>query len=140
MRTNSDPGQDDTLLDAVLGDETWQTASAAFRAKALGTFHARQRLRRLARRAGSMVALALVTAGVVHWLARPAAPPRPITVARVKAPTAPDKPPDLTDAQLVAAFPKGSCFIAEVDGKKQLVFFDPEVGRSYVAQSGERRN
>jgi hypothetical protein len=44
----------------------------------------------------------------------------------------------LTDAELVAAFPKGSCFIAEVDGKKELVFFDPKVEHACVARSGAR--
>jgi hypothetical protein len=34
-----------------------------------------------------------------------------------------------------APFPKGSCFIAEVDGKKELVFFDPKVERDFVARS-----
>ena len=55
-------------------------------------------------------------------------------------PKAPDKPRHLTDAELVAAFPKGSCFIAEVDGRKELVFLDPQVERTYVARSGVRNN
>ena len=33
----------------------------------------------------------------------------------------------LNDEELLAIFPEGSCFIAEVDGKKTLVFHDPEV-------------
>ncbi len=140
MRTNPDPEQDDALLDALLRDENWQTTNAAFKAEALGTFRARQRLRRLARWAGSVAALAAVIAGVALWLSEPAAAPRQIMVAQVVVPKAPNKPRDLTDQELIAAFPKGSCFIAEVDGKKELVFFDPEVGRSYVAQSGGRGN
>jgi hypothetical protein len=76
MRTNPDPEQDDALLDALLRDENWQSASAALKAEALGTFRARQRVRRLTRWAGSMVALAAVMAGLVHWLDRPAAAPR----------------------------------------------------------------
>jgi hypothetical protein len=59
-------------------------------------------------------------------------------VALTQAPKAPDKPRHLTDQDLVAAFPKGSCFIAEVDGRKELVFFDPEVERTYVARLGAR--
>jgi hypothetical protein len=42
----------------------------------------------------------------------------------------------LTDAELIAAFPKGSCFIAEVDGKKELIFLDPKAGHDYVARPG----
>jgi len=140
MRMNSDPERDDTLLDAVLRDENWQTASAVFKAEALGIFRARQRLRRLTRWTGSAMALAAAFVGVAHWLGRPAMAPRPVTVARVEAPKTPDTARNLTDQELVAAFPQGSCFIAEVDGKKELVFLDPAVGRSYLAQPGLRGN
>ena len=135
MRTNSDPERDDPLLDALLQDESWQTANAGFKAEVLGTFRARQRVRRLTRWAGSVAALAAVMAGVAHWFGPRAAAPRPIPVAHIQAPKAPDKPQYLTDQELVAKFPKGSCFIAEVDGKKELVFLDPKVERTYVARS-----
>ena len=135
MRTNSDPEREDPLLDAVFGDETWQAASAAFKAEALRTFHARQRVRRLTRWAGSVAALAAVMAGVVHWISRPVAPLHPSTIAHTEVPKAPDKPRGLTDQELVAAFPKGSCFIAEVDGQKRLVFLDPKLERTYVART-----
>jgi len=140
MRTNADPERDDALLGALLQDENWQTANAAFKAEVLGTFRARQRVRRLTRWAGSMAALVAGIAGVVHWFGPPAASPRHITVAHTQAPKAPDKPRYLTDQELVAKFPQGSCFIAEVDGMKQLVFLDPKLERTYVAQSGVRGN
>ena len=140
MRMNPDPERDDALLDALLRDENWENASAAFKAEALGTYRRRQRVRRLGRWAGSVAALAVVMAGILHWAGRPAAGPRQMTMAHQATTGAPDKPRQLTDAELVAAFPKGSCFIAEVDGKKELVFFDPEVARSYVAASAARGN
>jgi len=140
MRTNPDPDQDDALLDAMLHDEAWQTASAGFKAEALRAFCARQRVRRLARWAGGVAALAAVTAGLVHWSGRPAAPARQMVMAHTQFPKAPDEPRRLTDAELVAAFPKGSCFIAEVDGKKELVFLDPKVERTYVARSRTEGN
>ena len=34
---------------------------------------------------------------------------------------------ELNDQELVALFPEGSCFIAEVNGKKKLVFSDAAV-------------
>jgi hypothetical protein len=97
-------------------------------------------MRRLTRWAGSTVALAAVIAGAVHWLGRPASAPRPVALALVEAPRAPERPRHLTDQDLVAAFPKGSCFIAEVDGKKELIFLDAEVERTYVARPGDRGN
>lgn len=140
MRMNSDSEENDALLGAVLQDENWQSADAAFKAQALGTFRARQRIRRLTRWAGSVAVVAAVTAGVAYWLSRPAAPSRQMTAAPSQVPKRPDQPRELTDAELVAAFPKGSCFIAEVDGKKQLVFFNPEMERAYVAQPAVRGN
>ena len=140
MRTNSDPDRDDALLDAMLHDEDWQTASAGFKTEALQTYRTRQRIRRLTRWAGSVAALVVVLAGLAHWVGRPAPAPRQVMVALTQAPKAPDKPRHMTDQDLVAAFPKGSCFIAEVDGRKELVFFDPEVERTYVARPGAHGN
>jgi hypothetical protein len=140
MRTNPDPETEDALLDATLRDEAWLSVSTAFKAEALRTFRTRQRVRRLTRWAGSVAALAAVLAGLALWVGRPAPAPRQVMVALTQAPTAPDEPRHLTDQDLVAAFPKGSCFIAEVDGRKELVFFDPEVERTYVARLGVRGN
>ena len=137
---NSDPERDDALLDAMLQDEDWQTASAAFKAGALRTFRTRQRVRRLTRWVGSVAVVAVVTAGVLHWSGRPAAPPRQIALAHTEVPQVSARPRSLTDRELIAAFPKGSCFIAEVDGKKELVFLDPKVERTYVARSGTGGN
>jgi hypothetical protein len=37
----------------------------------------------------------------------------------------------LTDDGLLELFPEGSCFLAEVNGRKVLVFHDPEVKRRF---------
>ena len=137
---NADPERDDALLDAMLQDENWQAASAAFKAEALRTFRVRQRIRRVTRWAGSVAVLAAVIAGVAYWFGPRATAPRPIMVAHIEVPKAPDLPRHLTDAELVAAFPRGSCFIAEVDGQKELIFFNPDLKRTYVAGAGARGN
>ena len=140
MRTNADPERDDALLGALLQDENWQTASAAFKAEALRTFRVRQRIHWLTRWAGSVAVLAAVIAGAAHWFGPRATAPRPIMVAHIEVPKAPVQPRHLTDAELVAAFPRGSCFIAEVDGQKELIFFNPDLKRTYVAGSAARGN
>ena len=140
MRMSPDPERDDALLQAMLQDETWQTASAACKAEALRTFHGRQRVRRLTRWAGGVAALGTVILGVVHSLTPPAAPPQQAMVTSAQVPKAEEQPGHLTDEQLVASFPKGSCFIAEVDGKKELVFLDPALQHTYVARSGAAGN
>ena len=134
MRTYPDPETDDALLDATLQDEIWQATNAALKKEALGIFRTRQRVRRLARWTGSVAATVAVLASVAHWVGRPAPPSQQVALVMTQAPKAPDKLRHLTDQDLVAAFPKGTCFIAEVDGKKELVFLDPEVERSYVSR------
>jgi hypothetical protein len=137
VRTNPDPEKENALLDAMLSDETWQAASATFKTEALRTYRSQQRVNRVVRFAGSTAVLAAVVVGLTHWLDRPAPAPRQLAAVVTKASRAPGPPPrQLTDQDLVAAFPKGSCFIAEVDGRKELVFLDPKVERTYVARSG----
>jgi hypothetical protein len=134
MRTNVDPENEDTLLDALLRDENWQAASAGFKEEALRTFRVRRRTRRLTRWTASAATLAAAVVCAAYWLRMPATAPRKVMMASVLVPQPTPDPRPLTDAELVASFPKGSCFIAEVDGKKQLIFVDPKVERTYVAR------
>ncbi len=140
MKTNFDAERGDALLDALLRDENWQAASSAFKAEALRTFRVRQRVRRLTRWAGGVAALVTAIAGIAYWFGAGAKAPGPIRVAHLEVPKAPDKLRYLTDEELLAKFPKGSCCIAEVDGKKELIFFDPKAERTYMAQPTGRGN
>jgi hypothetical protein len=139
MKTNSDPERDDALLDATLNDSAWQEASAAFKAQALKTFRAQQRLRLLGRWGTGAAALAALVVGLAGAPASCSAPNHraPVQVAAVA--QAPEKPRQPTDDELLATFPKGSCFLAEVDGKKELVFLDPKVERAFVSPRGAQR-
>jgi hypothetical protein len=139
MKTNPDPNHDDPLLDAILRDDGWQAAHAAGKAEALGVFQARQRLRRLTRLAGSLAALAVAVVCAAHWLATPRQH-KPRQYAIQSPPAKPEKSIYLTDAGLLALFPEGSCFLAEVDGKKKLVFLDPQVEREYISDAGAPRS
>jgi len=138
MKTNPDPENQDALLEAVLRDDGWQAANAAGKAAALRVFQTRQRVRRLARWGGGAAALAVVAVCATHWLAGPVAEsPRRLAVIQPQNPPAqPEKSKYLTDGELIALFPPGSCFLAEVDGKKKLVFYDASVERQYVCEPG----
>src|SRR6476661_5773777 len=121
MNTNRDFEKDDPLLNAVLGDETWQTANAAGKAAALGTFRSRQRTRRVMRWTGYAVALAAVITCGAYWLGRSVTPALQIVQNPTAAPKDALPRRSLTDAEMIGSFPEGSCFLAEIDGKKQLV-------------------
>ena len=136
---NSNSGKDAALVDAVLRDEDWQATQAALKLEVLEAFHARQRLRRFVRW-GSLTALMVLGTAALPWLHRSPAPPLQGVAVYQPPPKANDQPGFLTDEQLLAAFPKGSCFIAEVDGRKELVFLDPEVERAYLAETIGQRN
>src|SRR5260221_14676588 len=138
MKTNRDFEGNDPLLNAVLGDEGWQTANAAGKAAALVAFQARQRARRAMQWTGCVVALAVGIACGAHWLSRSVTPPRQIAAKPADAPREPLTQRSLTDAELIASFPEGSCFLAEIDGKKQLVFLNQEIERRYVAKMSEQ--
>jgi hypothetical protein len=140
MRMNPDPERDDTLLRAMLDDEAWQGVSAACKTEALRVFRVRQRIRRLTRWAGGAAALAAAWLVAVHWPHPPAVPLPKITTAHPAPPKPANQPRHLTDEQLLAAFPKGSCFIAEVDGRKELVFLDPKLQKTYVVEPSPRDN
>jgi len=134
MNTNPDPEREDTLLDAVLRDESWQTVSAAFKAEALGKFGARQRRRRLTRWMGCMAALAVAGVCAVYWFGRPPAAPPQIAVKQTAEPRKMGSLRYLTDEELLASFPKGSCMLAEINGRKELVFLDPDLERIYLSK------
>ena len=153
MNTNPDPG--DPLLDAILRDENWQQTSAACKAQALEKFQAHQRTRRLTRWTGGVLATVLVLTCGLHWLILPpsqmpiplravvqqvavpsrlpnATPLQQMAKDAKATPIQSPKPEYLSDQELLAAFPAGSCFLAYVDGKKELVFLDRNVERQYL--------
>lgn len=135
MNTNPDFEREDALLNAVLRDETWQATDAACKAEALGAFLARQRVRRLARWTACTVALGAVVGCGVYWFGHPRAAPPQMAARPSEPPRESGTPRYLTDQELVASFPKGSCFLAEIDGKKKLVFLDRNVERQCFFQA-----
>lgn len=47
----------------------------------------------------------------------------------------PPEIPRLSDQELLALFPKGSCAIADLDGRKQLIFFDrKQAGQDFALE------
>jgi hypothetical protein len=133
MKTNSD--NEDALLEAVLRDESWQADDANFKQKAMGVFHARQRRRRVTRWAAGLSAAALLALLALHPAPKSIPPARQASIDKRE----PAKPKAainyMTDAELLAAFPPGSCMIAEVNGQKK--FFFPNAEPKAGGENGE---
>jgi hypothetical protein len=129
---NLDPEKEDRFLKTVLSDEAGPPGGAALKAEVMAAFRARHALRRMARWASGVTA-AIAIAGLFFWLGHPLPPPKPPARNPSALAGPPSHPQFLTDAQLLASFPPGSCFLAEVDGHKELIFVDKDARRRYLA-------
>ena len=131
MKTNLEHREEDALLAAVLGDENWQAASASLKTRAMAKYQRHQSLHKITRWTSALAMMVVAIGLAAQWSAKWSA--RQISSGtEKKAVPVESRPQDLTDDQLLAAFPEGSCFLAEVEGKKRLIFFDPDVERQYV--------
>jgi hypothetical protein len=128
---------DQPNLDPLLNDLLADSAYPAFRATLKNQAHAALRRRRLCRQAlaagGAMVLLGLAMAGLwrLSGNSRPGQltrrPPLPVVPPGVEAAKLPARIETISDDQLLASFPPGSCFLAEVDGETVLIFLDPKL-------------
>ena len=132
------------LLNDVLQDETETGAEAPEAAKqhVLAAFRRGRFLRRIAMvsRWAAVIVVLAVGSFLFHgpltkngFPGQPGpgvpGPPKnaPVTEAVVSAPL-----PTLTDEQLLASFPRDTCYLAEVEGRKILVFADSNDRRKYL--------
>jgi hypothetical protein len=126
MKNIRESGSDQALLNAALGDEDWQALSTSVKRKALAEMGAERRKRRLRLRVGQVACLAALLAGIGWWL-RPSLPSHTEAALRPSSSApAPVEHQFISEQQMLAMFPSGSCVLAEVDGQKELVFFDAQ--------------
>jgi hypothetical protein len=116
------------LLDTILSDDSWRDISKRSQASALGALRRRRRMRVVSSVAlQSVMALAALAAALSLSKVFPRRPHAPELVMNAKTPQV-----DSTEAashyiseqQMLAMLPKGSCVIAEVNGVRQIVFLD----------------
>ena len=110
----------------------FNTHDSATYAKALRAFRRRRQLKRLR----STAQLCAVLALGAYWFGSHQVFKETLVVkappsAPVPPPILRQEPHSLTDEELIAKFPPGSCFMAEVNGKKILVFKDPTVEKQF---------
>lgn len=124
MKTEREPNEIDGLLNAVLADDEWRILNSALKNEALAAIGAARRRRRLLFRMGQAACAAALLMGAGWWLLPPA--PGHRSVATVSGqPASPGTGKQfVSEEEMLAMFPAGSCIVAEVNGQKTLVFFD----------------
>jgi hypothetical protein len=138
MKTNPESNPDDPLLDAVLRDDAWASLNAATKAAALRELAAQNRRQHwawLSAAAGLAACLAAATFWPTSPLPSPQlaarTPPIQLQTQNPKLETSSSAPTDnirhISEAEMLALFPKGSCVIATINNQEQLVFFDHEI-------------
>ena len=131
---NAERDERERLLKDVLGGESFETFNAESKQRAMGAFRRAHLMRRALTSAGMVGVLGLVAVGgmmAYQWDRRQAAGEGISQVASANSPGA-TKPELISEEQLVALFPAESCFVAEVDGKKLLVFRSAELRKQYL--------
>ena len=128
------------LLNEVFRTDSIDLFGGQLKERAWAEFRRARFMRRIALISGAAAAVTALVAGGLLFRASERNKTRDFATMPVrtesKRPTAveakaPANDATLTDEQLLAFFPADSCFIAEVDGRKILVFRDAELRKKY---------
>src|SRR2546421_12369894 len=124
MKNLLESNGDDLLLNAVFTDDDWHALNSSLKRQALAAIGSARRKRRARLCLGRVACAVALLVGVVWCLDAPA--PIPQRAARSSAqPVSPGIGDQfITEEQMLAMFPPHSCVVAEVNGQKELVFFD----------------
>jgi hypothetical protein len=139
MKTDENMNDCEGMLDAVLTDERWQTVSEDLKHQALGALrHARQR-RQLRMQISQAIFALILLGSLAWWFHSPASKSKSVVSQTADAippvSSAASQGPFVSEEEMLAMFPPGSCVLAEVDGRKELVFFDVEAARKGFVRS-----
>ena len=126
----------DPLLTDLVRDSDYNRFRSELRKRALTSFRRHQAWRRIRVTGAAMVLIAVAVLALLRFPER-AGRSRSVATApsfdhsSPAAATAPMTPSTrmtaISDAELLASFPPGSCFLAEVNGETMLVFTDDKV-------------
>lgn len=133
MKNDREPNDGDGLLNAVLADDDWRALNCSLKREALTAIGTARRRRRLRLWTGQVACAALLLVGAGWWLR----PRSDVPLAETSRPLASARPEKrfISEEELVAMFPAGSCVLAEVNGQKTLVFFDAKKAEEGFAWS-----
>ena len=138
---NNEPSDEKRrLLNEVFHTDSFDAFSGQLKVRAWAEFRRARIIRRIGLISGAAVAVTALVAGGLIFRASERNKTRSLATMRVgteaERPTAvqgeaPANHATLTDEQLLAFFPADSCFIAEADGRKILVFRSLELRAKY---------
>ena len=135
MKNDREPNEIDGLLNAVLADDDWHALNRSLKREALAAIGVARRRRCLLFRVGPAVCAAALLAGAGWWLLPPTPGHRPVATISGQ-PTSPDAGKQfISEEEMLAMFPAGSCVVAEINGQKTLVFFDAKQAEKGFAWS-----
>jgi len=124
MKNVRKPNDLEALLNAVLADDDWQALNGTLKREALAAFGVERRRPRLRRSLEHAACMATLLAWVGWWLCSAIPGPAPIAQKPGRIGLSAVGKPFISEEQMLAMFPAGSCVVAEIDGQKELVFFD----------------
>ena len=140
MKNRNKPTEEEALLNAVLGDESWQALNSRLKSQAMRVMCAANYKRRVGLRAGQTACAAALFVSVMWWLGL--LPQRAIiqqgphhvdvaeTTQKAEAPLPlATAARFISEEEMLAMFPPGSCVVAEINGQKQLVILDPKIAK-----------
>ena len=123
----------DPLLNDLLADSHYDSFRAQLKQRALEEFRGHRRARRIRGAAFGLASIALVAILIASWKTPPDSKtlagltpdPSASVGAQDVSPETTVRVENISDEELLASFPPGSCFLAELDGEMVLVFHDP---------------
>ena len=135
MKNDREPIDVDELLNIVLSDNDWHALNCSLRYEALAAIGMARRRRRFMvwMRQAACAAALLIGAG--WWLRSPAPVNAPVVKTSTKPAVALTQEQFISEEEMLAMFPRGSCLVAEVNGQKTLVFFDAKKAEEGFAWS-----
>lgn len=127
---NESPKNKQRLLDDVLREDSFAEFNGQLKRQALGALQRARLVRRIVGISSvATVAACIAIAGLVA--VRSSSSSR-LNQSPVLAAARSASPIEISEEQLVKMFPPDSCFVAEVNGKKMLVFRDAKLRAQYL--------
>src|SRR5258706_146848 len=126
MKNLRESNEADALLDAVLIDEHWRALEGSLKYDGLAALRVQRRKRSLRLQVSQLACAMLLLVGAVWWLSLPTLKQESVAQHSVT-PAAATGEQFITEEATLAMSPRGSCVVAEVNGQKELVFFDAQM-------------